>query len=103
MNIPNTKKGFDNNFQRKMVPVPDQPLPLKWKDPIQRSLVIGRGRSLLPYNGHGKQFYYRLLMVMHTYLQYKSIGTYLLEAAERNRTYSYHLVSPSICMYIWSN
>ena len=29
-----------------MVPVLDLPLLLKWNDPIQRSLVRGRGRSL---------------------------------------------------------
>ena len=29
-----------------MVPVPDQPLLLKWNDPIQRPLVRGRGRSI---------------------------------------------------------
>ena len=29
-----------------MVPVSDQPLLLKWNDPIQRSLVRGRGRSI---------------------------------------------------------
>ena len=33
------------NFQRNMVPVPDQPLLLKWNNPIQRSLVRGRGVS----------------------------------------------------------
>ena len=29
-----------------MVPVQDQPSILKWNDPIQRSLVRGRGRSI---------------------------------------------------------
>ena len=47
MNIPlEIKTGFNNNFQRKMVPIPDQPLLLKWNDLIQRSLVRGRGRSI---------------------------------------------------------
>ena len=39
--------NLNNNFQRKLVPVPDQPLLLKWNNPIQRSLVRGRGISIV--------------------------------------------------------
>ena len=38
--------NLNNNFQRKLVPVPDKPLLLKWNNPIQRSLVRGRGRCI---------------------------------------------------------
>ena len=38
--------NLNNNFQRKLVPVPNQPLLLKWNNRIQRSLIRGRGISL---------------------------------------------------------
>ena len=38
--------NLNNNFQRILVPVPDQPLLLKWNNPIQRSLVRGCGISI---------------------------------------------------------
>ena len=39
--------NFNNTFQRKLVPVPDQPWLLKWNNPTQRSLVRGRGISIV--------------------------------------------------------
>ena len=38
--------NLTNNFLRELIPVPDQPLLLKWNNPTQRSLVRGRGISI---------------------------------------------------------